>query len=47
VFLAPLNHDKYFRKVFCNEKISKRFLEDFLETGIGEFVLPPIELEFS
>ena len=37
MFLAPLNYDKYFRKVFCNENISKRFLEDFLETGINEF----------
>jgi len=37
MFLAPLNYDKYFNKVFSNEKISKRFLEDFLETNIKEF----------
>jgi predicted transposase/invertase (TIGR01784 family) len=37
MFLAPLNYDKYFNKVFSNEKISKRFLEDFLEANIEEF----------
>ena len=37
MFLAPLNYDKYFNKVFSNEGISKRFLEDFLETDINEF----------
>jgi hypothetical protein len=37
MFLAPLNYDKYFNKVFSNEKISKRFLEDFLEANIKEF----------
>ena len=31
MFLAPLNYDKYFNKVFSNERISKRFLEDFQE----------------
>ena len=37
MFLAPLNYDKYFNKVFSNEKIAKKFLEDFLETTINEF----------
>jgi hypothetical protein len=37
MFLAPLNYDKYFNKVFSDEKISKSFLEDFLETDIKEF----------
>ena len=37
MFLAPLNYDKYFNKVFSNENISRRFLEDFLETEIQEF----------
>ncbi|MDQ1352049.1 MAG: hypothetical protein QG657_2355 [Acidobacteriota bacterium] len=37
MFLAPLNYDKYFNKVFSDERIAKRFLEDFLETGINEF----------
>ncbi len=37
MYLAPLNYDKYFSKVFSNEGISKRFLEDFLEADINEF----------
>ena len=37
MFLAPLNYDKYFNKIFSNEGISKRFLEDFLEADINEF----------
>ena len=37
MYLAPLNYDKYFNKVFSNEKIAKRFLEDFLEANINEF----------
>ncbi len=37
MFLAPLNYDKYFNKVFSNEKFAKRFLEDFLENTINEF----------
>jgi hypothetical protein len=37
MFLAPINYDKYFSKVFSNERISRRFLEDFLETNITEF----------
>jgi hypothetical protein len=37
MFLAPLNYDKYFSKVFSNEEISKRFLEDFLEADIKKF----------
>jgi len=37
MFLAPLNYDKYFNKVFSSERISKRFLEDFLEADIKEF----------
>lgn len=36
MFLAPLNYDKYFNKVFSNERIAKRFLEDFLETEVNE-----------
>ena len=37
MYLAPLNYDKYFNKVFSSEPIAKRFLEDFLEVEIGEF----------
>lgn len=34
MFLAPLNFDRFFKKVFSNLLISKRFLEDFLEVRI-------------
>ncbi len=37
MYLAPLNYDKFFRKVFSDERISKRFLEDFLDVTIEEF----------
>jgi hypothetical protein len=37
MFLAPLNYDKYFNKVFSNEMIAKRFLEDFLGANIQKF----------
>ncbi|MBI4647350.1 MAG: hypothetical protein HY738_12385 [Bacteroidia bacterium] len=34
MYLAPLNYDRYFKKVFGNEKIAKRFLEDFFDVQI-------------
>jgi len=37
MYLAPLNYDRYFKKVFSEEKIAKRFLEDFFEVEITEF----------
>ncbi|HLP48537.1 MAG TPA: hypothetical protein VK469_21535 [Candidatus Kapabacteria bacterium] len=37
MYLAPLNYDKFFKKVFSDERISKRFLEDFLDVKIEEF----------
>jgi hypothetical protein len=37
MFLAPLNYDRYFSKVFSDERISKSFLQDFLEAEIKEF----------
>jgi hypothetical protein len=36
MYLAPLNYDRFFKKVFSDEKIAKRFLEDFLDIGIEE-----------
>ncbi len=33
--MAPLNYDRYFKKVFSNERIAKCFLEDFLEVNIS------------
>jgi hypothetical protein len=30
MYLAPLNYDRYFKKVFSDERIAQQFLEDFL-----------------
>jgi hypothetical protein len=37
MYLAPLNYDRFFKKVFSDSKIAKRFLEDFLDVEIEEF----------
>ncbi len=34
MYLAPLNYDRYFKKVFSDDKICQRFLEDFLNVTI-------------
>ncbi|MDM8552252.1 hypothetical protein QUF72_19355, partial [Desulfobacterales bacterium HSG2] len=34
MYLAPLNYDRFFKKVFSDPEISRRFLEDFLGTEI-------------
>ena len=34
MFLAPLNYDRYFKKVFSDIEIAKKFLEDFLDVSI-------------
>jgi len=39
MYLAPLNYDRYFKKVFSDTAISKRFLEDFFEVEIQEIEL--------
>ncbi len=36
MFLAPLNYDRFFKKVFSNLWIAKQFLEDFLGIVIDE-----------
>lgn len=36
MYLAPLNYDRYFKKVFSDVRIAKRFLEDFFEVSIEE-----------
>ena len=33
-YLAPLNYDRFFKKVFKDSQIAKAFLEDFLDTKI-------------
>ncbi|MCP4154248.1 MAG: hypothetical protein GY757_41370 [bacterium] len=37
MYLAPLNYDRFFKKVFSDEQIAKQFLEDFLEVTITDF----------
>jgi hypothetical protein len=39
MYLAPLNYDRFFKKVFSDETIAQQFLEDFLETKIEEIEL--------
>ncbi|MBI4646327.1 MAG: hypothetical protein HY738_06955, partial [Bacteroidia bacterium] len=39
MYLAPLNYDRYFKKVFSEKRIAKRFLEDFFDVQIDEIVL--------
>jgi len=34
MYLAPLNYDRYFKKVFPDTSIAKCFLEDFLNLKI-------------
>ncbi|MFN0203606.1 MAG: hypothetical protein ACKVTZ_18920 [Bacteroidia bacterium] len=41
MYLAPLNYDLFFRKVFSHLHITKAFLEDFLETEVEEIELLP------
>jgi hypothetical protein len=35
-YLAPLNYDRFFKKVFSEINIAKRFLEDFLDMPIDD-----------
>ena len=37
MYLAPLNYDRFFKKVFSEPSIAQRFLEDFLSVEIQEF----------
>jgi len=41
MYLAPLNYDRYFKKVFSETKIAKRFLEDFFDISIDELEVLP------
>ena len=43
MYLAPLNYDRYFKKVFSDLNIAKRFLEDFLDIEIQEIELLPLK----
>lgn len=39
MYLAPLNYDRFFKKVFSHTHIAKAFLEDFLDVKIEEITL--------
>lgn len=39
MYLAPLNYDRFFNKIFSDNRIARRFLEDFLEVEIEDFQL--------
>jgi len=43
MYLAPLNYDKYFKKVFSDTRIAKRFLEDFFDVTIQEITLMTVQ----
>jgi hypothetical protein len=36
MYLAPLNYDRFFKKVFSDPEIAQKFLEDFLDVEIEE-----------
>ena len=36
MYLAPLNYDRFFKKVFKDPAIAKEFLEDFLDVTISD-----------
>ena len=42
-YLAPLNYDRFFKKVFSDTKIAKRFLEDFFEFKIESIEVLPLD----
>jgi len=41
MYLAPLNYDRYFKKVFSDTRIAKRFLEDFFDITIDKLEILP------
>ncbi|MEM6696876.1 MAG: hypothetical protein AAF599_00670, partial [Bacteroidota bacterium] len=43
MYLAPLNYDRFFKKVFSDKRIAKQFLEDFFGFTIEEIELMPLD----
>ena len=43
MFLAPLNYDRFFKKIFSDKNIAKRFLEDFFEVTIEQIDLVSLD----
>ena len=42
-YLAPLNYDRFFKKVFSDTRIAKQFLEDFFEFKIESIEVLPTD----
>lgn len=43
MYLAPLNYDRFFKKIFSDLNIAKRFLEDFLDITIESIESLPLK----
>jgi hypothetical protein len=43
MYLAPLNYDRFFKRVFSHDHIAQRFLEDLLQVKIEDFKRLPEE----
>ncbi len=46
-YLAPLNYDRFFKKIFSDTRIAKRFLEDFLDVTIDSLEVLPTRQRFT
>ena len=42
MYVAPLNYDRYFKKVFSDERIATAFLQDFLDVEIESLEMLPV-----
>ncbi|MEM6316586.1 MAG: hypothetical protein AAF960_02895 [Bacteroidota bacterium] len=43
MYLAPLNYDRFFKKIFSDERIAKQFLEDFFGFKIQQIETLPVD----
>ena len=47
MYVAPLNYDRYFKKVFSDDNIAKVFLQDFLDVTIESLEILPYQLRVT
>jgi hypothetical protein len=47
MYLAPINYDRFFKKIFSDPETSKVFLEDFLDVTIQEIEPLPVQQRFT
>ncbi len=45
--MAPLNYDRFFKKVFSDDEIAKTFLEDLLDIEIEQIYKLPTSRRVS